>query len=196
MTLIREPAAPATETLRERKKSQTRAAIHEAAIRLVDAHGLDGVTIEQICADADVSPRTFFNYYPSKPAAVLGLPEHVFGVDAVARFRDSDGTLVQALCDLMSHAFAWGGEERTRIKELVQRRPELQQSFGQWMGAMRAELLDIVAERAETREDAALAVTLVLAALSYIAHGGDESDEPVADRVRGVVIRLGELARA
>lgn len=59
--------------LRERKKQQTRQALHDAALTLVSAHGLDGVTIEQICADADVSPRTFFNYFSSKAHAALGL---------------------------------------------------------------------------------------------------------------------------
>lgn len=57
--------------LRERKKQQTRTALHCAAIRLYEERGADSVTINDICAAADVSPRTFFNYFETKDDAVL-----------------------------------------------------------------------------------------------------------------------------
>lgn len=62
-----------TTGLRERKKLATRAALHEAALRLVSEHGLDGVSVDDIATLADVSPRTFFNYFSSKDDAVIGL---------------------------------------------------------------------------------------------------------------------------
>src|SRR3954462_15856175 len=62
-----------TTGLRERKKQATRLAIHEAALRLVSEHGLDRVSVDDIAERADVSPRTFFNYFPAKDDAVLGL---------------------------------------------------------------------------------------------------------------------------
>lgn len=56
--------------LRERKKAATRLALHEAALRLATEHGLDRVTIEAIADAANVSRRTFFNYFSSKEEAV------------------------------------------------------------------------------------------------------------------------------
>ena len=66
---------PAAVSLRERKKQATRHSIHETALRLLGERGPDGVTIEEICAQVGVSPRTFFNYYPTKIAAAFDLVE-------------------------------------------------------------------------------------------------------------------------
>jgi AcrR family transcriptional regulator len=87
-----------TTGLRERKKLATRAALHEAALRLVAERGLGGVSVEDIADRADVSPRTFFNYFGSKDDAVLGLEPDV-SANQVAAFlaRPADETPVQAL---------------------------------------------------------------------------------------------------
>ena len=57
---------------RDRKKQATRRALRNAALQLVAERGFANVTIEDITEVADVAPRTFFNYFPSKESAVIG----------------------------------------------------------------------------------------------------------------------------
>jgi AcrR family transcriptional regulator len=57
---------------RERKKRETRAALTAAALRLAVEKGPDNVTVEEISEAADVSVRTFFNYFSHKEHAILG----------------------------------------------------------------------------------------------------------------------------
>jgi len=87
-----------TTGLRERKKLATRSALHEAALRLVAERGLASVSVEDIADRADVSPRTFFNYFSSKDDAVLGLdPEGSARQVAAFLARPGDETPVEAL---------------------------------------------------------------------------------------------------
>ena len=87
-----------TSGLRERKKLATRLALHEAALQLVAERGLDHVSVDDIAERADVSPRTFFNYFSSKDDAVLGLdPDGAAQQVEAFLARPADESPVQAL---------------------------------------------------------------------------------------------------
>lgn len=60
--------------LREHRRLQTAAAIRTAAVELSYRHGLDQITTEMISEAAGISPRTFFNYFPFKEAALVPQP--------------------------------------------------------------------------------------------------------------------------
>jgi AcrR family transcriptional regulator len=56
---------------RDRKKAETREALRWAALELAGKHGYEQLTVEAITEAADVSVRTFFNYFTSKDDALL-----------------------------------------------------------------------------------------------------------------------------
>ena len=72
------PAAEPRASLRERKKLATRRSLRRVTLDLVAEHGFTHVTVDDIAEAADVSTRTFFNYFPSKEAALFGTdPERI-----------------------------------------------------------------------------------------------------------------------
>jgi AcrR family transcriptional regulator len=73
--------------LRERKKRRTRATLVDAAAELCLTQGYDNTTVEQIAAAADVSPRTFSRYFPTKETVITEIT------------GDMDSYLAEALMD-------------------------------------------------------------------------------------------------
>ena len=102
-----EVTAAATQGLRQRKKARTRAAIREQALRLFGDQGFDATTVEQIAAAAEVSPSTFFRYYPAKEDVLAGDGVDALAVEAIAAQPPGLGplaavraALASALCSL------------------------------------------------------------------------------------------------
>lgn len=63
--------------LREQKKAETRAALRAAALRLFQERDPSDVTVNDICAAARVSKRTFFNYFDTKEEALFAWDRHL-----------------------------------------------------------------------------------------------------------------------
>jgi AcrR family transcriptional regulator len=54
------------EGLRERKRAHSRATTVDVALELFAERGYEHVTVADICAAAQIAPRTFFRYFPTK----------------------------------------------------------------------------------------------------------------------------------
>jgi AcrR family transcriptional regulator len=68
---VTERAEAGTEGLRERKRAHSRATTVDVAMGLFAERGYDTVTVADICAAAEIAPRTFFRYFPTKEDVVL-----------------------------------------------------------------------------------------------------------------------------
>lgn len=71
------------EGLRERKRASSRAATVDAALVLFAERGYDAVTVADICQAAQIAPRTFFRYFPSRED-VLAEPAREMGAHLTA----------------------------------------------------------------------------------------------------------------
>jgi AcrR family transcriptional regulator len=116
--------------LRERKRLETRARLEEAAVSLAIDLGLENVTVDAISERADVSPRTFFNYFDSKEDAVLGLHEFELTDETMrqhaARYDGSDlvTSVVGLLFGLLGNTIV-DGTMRARRMQVIKTHPQL-----------------------------------------------------------------------
>lgn len=142
--------------LRERKRRATRLAIQQAALRVAIEHGLAAVTVDEVSRRADISPRTFFNYFPSKEQAILGDDPTLPQGDDVEVFvaGGPTGDLLSDLGALLVHSARELIEERGLIGErqrVLRANPEL---FSRRMASMKEFQSEIqaVVERRLRRE--------------------------------------------
>lgn len=142
--------------LRERKKQQTQEALSWAALRLAVERGLDQVLVEDIAAEAGVSPRTFNNYFASKAEAIVW--RHLNRARQVAgRIRERPRG--EPLWEAVTEAFlAHAGHEQpdpqwTAGVRLMLTEPALIGEFLKANAAAEQECTAVIAERTGTRPD-------------------------------------------
>lgn len=116
--------------LRDRKRLQTRARLEQAAVTLVLRDGLERTTVDAISELADVSPRTFFNYFDSKDSAILGLRPDELSEQALSEYLadpGAGGTVDAVVRLLFSVTGARLSDSPTREDrlEIVRRYPHL-----------------------------------------------------------------------
>ncbi len=178
--------------LRERKKAQTRRALTAAAIRLsIERGSPDRVTVEEISEAADVSPRTFFNYFSSKEDAVLGVdPERRTELRAELELRPADEAPVEALrAALLSTAE--GIDENAELwaqrLQLVREHPTLSAGYVASFADFERGMVEAMAARLGLDPDADLYPAVVVATALTIMRvtvkhwQATDADTPLAD---------------
>lgn len=113
--------------LRERRKRRTLDAIIDAAFSLFEQRGYEAVPVEEIAAAAEVSPRTFYRYFPAKEDILVIDPNVDAAVRAALAERRPDETDVEFVARSMTVALTARGPERARRGyALIQATPALQ----------------------------------------------------------------------
>lgn len=127
----------ATLGIRDRKRIRTRAQIEDAALFLVLRDGLEATTIDAISARADISSRTFFNYFDSKDSAVLGLHQEDPEAEEIA--LEPGESIVEAVVRLVLETMGGSLESLATVQqdrvEVIRRHPEV---LGGQMSALHA----------------------------------------------------------
>jgi AcrR family transcriptional regulator len=136
--------------LRERKKERTRQQIIEAAMGLFADRGYQATTIADIAAAAEVAPRTFFSYFPSKEAVVFhNVDRDLDGLASALRDRLPGETAFDALrrwIDSMFDEFAADQDEAVLRKRLCREDEGLANFQGGVMARISELLLEAIAD--------------------------------------------------
>ena len=135
---------------RERKKRETYLALHDAALALAEERGFEHLTVEAICEQADVSVRTFFNYFPCKEDAVLGGTDGFAKILDAIRARPADEAPLEAIRNSYLEAVRGLGDRAGAIRaryQLIQQYDVLRTREAGRMAAFEASIAAVLAER-------------------------------------------------
>ena len=185
-------------SLRARKKERTRRVIQAEALRLFTEKGFEATTIEEIAAAADVAPRTFFRYFPTKEEVVFW-PVYrplLGGLMAARPGESAVQALFHAIVDGLS---AFYDQDRERVLDrlkLAFRTPALhprlrqeQATTAQAMTAVLAERLGMSSDKLEVRAmAAAIAAALWVAVEEWQAVDGQVELGPLIQRALATVL--------
>lgn len=155
--------------LRERKKRETRDALSWAVIRLSVERGWHNVTVQDVAAAADVSERTFRNYFSGKADALASRHlDRMLRAAAELRARPADEPLWEAVAHAVLGEFGSGapqGRAWTEAIRLLLTEPEVQAGFLNASASAQRELAVVIAERTGTEVARDLYPSLVAAAI-------------------------------
>ena len=172
--------------LRERKKQRTRQQIIEAAMGLFAERGYHATTIADIAAAAEVAPRTFFSYFPSKEAVVFhNVERDLDGLASALRDRLPGETAFDALrrwIDSMFDEFAADHDEAVLRKRLCREDEGLANFQGGVMARIGELLLEAIADDLGEPPDALrprLVAAAAVAALTSLEGSFDDKAAPV-----------------
>lgn len=136
--------------LRERKKTQTRDAISRAAVRLALEHGPENVRVADIAAAADVSPRTYNNYFASIQEAICAGPaDRALALADAVRARPADEPLDEAIANAIIAVQGDVVLDRALIR-MMHQTPALRGEFFKAIVARDIALAEVIAERTGT----------------------------------------------
>lgn len=141
--------------LREQKRVATKRALQIALLRLALERGFDNVTVEEVAQAAQVSPRTFFNYFASKEEAVAAPHGPVeLSPEEIARYQDGDGDPLTDLIVVLADRAA--GEEDFELhrlrRELMHREARLISERASLVQRVRDQVMDLISERIRADE--------------------------------------------
>jgi AcrR family transcriptional regulator len=136
--------------LRERKKKRTREAIVEAAMELFEERGFEGTTVADIAARADIAPRTYFAYFPTKEDVVFAdFEETLASLQARLRDREPGELAIDALrawlVGKLGEADFKDERERCR-RRLIRENPSLDAHDRHLHGQFESALAEAIAE--------------------------------------------------
>ena len=160
---------------RERKKRETRAAIHRAALTLFVAKGYSATRVSDIAEAADVSEATFFRYFSSKEeVALVALMSRIDAVlDALAARPEGELPL-EACLGVMDTPDGLGlvpGQEEILTIQLLMQSPSLTGHFFWKVTQITDRLAAEFARRlgvADSSIEAQLLATAVIAVLNAV----------------------------
>src|SRR6185369_2702820 len=101
--------------LRDRKKIKTRESIRREAMRLIEENGYASTTVEQIAEAAEVSPSTFFRYFPSKEMVLMANDLDRVTIEALEQ-QPSDMPSLQAFRRALQITMATVSEDEWRFE--------------------------------------------------------------------------------
>src|ERR1700729_2371710 len=140
--------------LAARKKERTKRQVAQAAADLFYERGYAATTIDDIVAAVDLSPRTFFRYFPTKEDLVvaLGATSLDLFLDAL-RSRPPDESLQVAVAAAVEQSLATGWEETERVRSfltLLRETPALRARWLEEAYAKRDRMAEVIAVRTDS----------------------------------------------